>query len=215
MKAVIFDFNGTLFIDHDKHIEAWGKMSQLLRGQPLTPYELEHYINGVPNKKIIAYLVGKRLDEKEVEKYSKQKEAIYRQCCLEDPAHLKLIDGCIAYFAYLKKNNIPMTICSASIKENIDFFFDTFSLSQWFDYNKVIYDNGQYISKVEMFKDAASVLEVDIGECLVFEDSISGIKSAHEAGVSNIYVIGDESKQEPYLCESIVKYIKNFNDVLE
>ena len=26
-KAVIFDFNGTLFFDNDKHVLAWGKIS--------------------------------------------------------------------------------------------------------------------------------------------------------------------------------------------
>lgn len=31
-KGVIFDFNGTLFFDSDKHVLAWGKMAEELRG---------------------------------------------------------------------------------------------------------------------------------------------------------------------------------------
>ena len=30
-RGVIFDFNGTLFFDNDKHVKAWGAISQLLR----------------------------------------------------------------------------------------------------------------------------------------------------------------------------------------
>ena len=31
MKGVIFDFNGTLFLDNDKHVLAWNRISQELR----------------------------------------------------------------------------------------------------------------------------------------------------------------------------------------
>lgn len=31
MKGVIFDFNGTLFLDNDKHVLAWNRISRQLR----------------------------------------------------------------------------------------------------------------------------------------------------------------------------------------
>ena len=33
IKGVIFDFNGTLFFDNDKHVKAWGAISRLLRNK--------------------------------------------------------------------------------------------------------------------------------------------------------------------------------------
>ena len=43
-KGVIFDFNGTLFFDNDKHILAWGEISKILRGKGITEEELpEHF----------------------------------------------------------------------------------------------------------------------------------------------------------------------------
>ena len=30
-QGIIFDFNGTLFFDDDKHVKAWDKISQILR----------------------------------------------------------------------------------------------------------------------------------------------------------------------------------------
>ena len=35
-EGVIFDFNGTLFFDDDKHVLAWGEISRLLRGRDIT-----------------------------------------------------------------------------------------------------------------------------------------------------------------------------------
>ena len=52
-KGVIFDFNGTLFFDNDKHVKAWGAISQLLRDKGITDEELHEHFNGVPNKQII------------------------------------------------------------------------------------------------------------------------------------------------------------------
>ena len=36
VKGVIFDFNGTLFFDNDKHVKAWGAVSRLLRNKDIT-----------------------------------------------------------------------------------------------------------------------------------------------------------------------------------
>ena len=44
-KGVIFDFNGTLFFDSDKHVLAWNKLSEDLRGVGITPEELQtHFL---------------------------------------------------------------------------------------------------------------------------------------------------------------------------
>ncbi|MBQ0065338.1 MAG: HAD family phosphatase, partial [Firmicutes bacterium] len=54
-KGVIFDFNGTLFFDNDKHVKAWGKISELIRGHGITLEEIHSKINGSPNKETINY----------------------------------------------------------------------------------------------------------------------------------------------------------------
>ena len=72
-KGVIFDFNGTLFFDNDKHILAWGKISQIIRHKGISEEELHEHFNGVPNNKIIAYLFQKACDEKTLAYYSQLK----------------------------------------------------------------------------------------------------------------------------------------------
>ena len=44
-EGVIFDFNGTLFFDDDKHVLAWGEISRLLRGRDITDEELHTKLN--------------------------------------------------------------------------------------------------------------------------------------------------------------------------
>ena len=116
IKGVIFDFNGTLFFDNDKHILAWGQISQIIRHKGITEEELHEHFNGVPNNKIIEYLFQKECDEKTLAYYSELKESYYRQYCQEDQATFHLVAGAEAYFDWLKHENIPFTIASASIK---------------------------------------------------------------------------------------------------
>ena len=73
-KGIIFDFNGTLFFDNDKHILAWGEISKMLRGRGITEFELLEHFNGVPNQKIVSYLLGREGTTEELEKYSELKE---------------------------------------------------------------------------------------------------------------------------------------------
>lgn len=214
-KGVIFDFNGTLFFDNDKHALAWGQISKDIRGYTISKKELYEVFNGTPNAQNIQYLMNNKATLKDIERYSLLKEDYYRMYCKNDLSSFHLVDGTEDYFEYLKDKHIPMTIASASIKENIDFFVESFHLSKWFDYDTIVYDNGHYINKVQMFKDAAKKIDVNIKDVLVFEDSLSGIKHAYDAGVEKIIVVCKKSEQERFLEYSgVIDTISNFTEYL-
>lgn len=215
-KGVIFDFNGTLFFDNDKHILAWGKISQIIRHKGISEEELHEHFNGVPNNKIIAYLFQKACDEKTLAYYSQLKESYYRQYCQEDTASFHLVAGAEAYFDCLKHANIPFTIASASIKENVDFFVSSFHLDQWLDPHKIVYDDGSYENKIAMFKKAAQRLDIDLQESTIFEDSLSGIESAYQAGCRNIIVVNSADKKEIYQkLPGVTKVIDTFEELID
>ena len=215
-KGVIFDFNGTLFIDHDKHVLAWGKISELLRGRGITMEELQNNINGVPNQRTIQFMLGRPCDEAEITKYSELKEKYYRDFCRADQASFHLLAGSHQVFDALKAQGIPFTIASASIKPNIDFFVDSFDLANWFDPDKIIYDDGTYANKVKMFQHAAEVIGVPIEECLIFEDSASGIRNGYEAGCRNIVVIDSTDKADEYAkMPGVVRIVKDFEEFFD
>ena len=210
-KGVIFDFNGTLFFDNDKHILAWGEISKMLRGRGITEEELLEHFNGVPNQKIVSYLLGREGSTEELEKYSELKEEYYRKFCLEDQERFHLVDGAVEFFDYLREKGIPFTIASASIKANIDFFVKEFGLAKWIKTEDIVYDDGSYENKVAMFLDAAKNLGVDIKKCMIVEDSVSGIYSGYLAGCRNIVVIDSSGKAEEYKSlPGVVKVIHNF-----
>lgn len=189
IKGVIFDFNGTLFFDSPKHVLAWGRMSEELRGYGISVEEMQSHFYGVPNNRAIEYMLQKECDEAELNRYSELKEAYYRDFCRQDKEMLHLVDGAHEFFDALVEKKIPFTIASASIKPNIDFFVESFELEKWFDPEKIVYDDGSYANKQKMFEHAAEVIGVPIEDCLILEDSDSGIRDAYAVGCRNIVVV--------------------------
>lgn len=210
-KGILFDFNGTMFFDSPKHKLAWDVFSQKYRGKPLSDEEMDH-MHGQVNKEIIHILMGEMSEEKSVE-LSKAKEALYRECCEKDPAMFHLVPGLAALLDQLKELGIPMTICSASIKENIDFFIRSFHLDRWFDIANIVYDDGLHENKIAMFQDGAKRIHVPIEHCLVIEDSLSGIAFAHACNVGKIVAITTPDKKESYAkLEGVDQVICDYHD---
>ena len=123
-KGIIFDFNGTLYWDSAKHKQAWREYSKILRGTPFSDEEMLKYMFGRTNEQIIKYAIGKQPTPEMVEKLGQEKEAVYRQMCLNDMENFHLAQGAVEFLNFLKENNIPRTIATMSDKTNIDFFIE-------------------------------------------------------------------------------------------
>lgn len=213
--GVIFDFNGTLFKDSKYHELAWQEISYELTGTKMSIDDIRHYSHGACNEAVIDRFTNQQLTKEENLFYSRKKEALYRQMVQQDAASAHLVEGAAKLFDCLMKKQIPFTIASASILENIDFFFDFFQLSRWFDLKQIIYDDGTYPNKVPMFLDALKQLKCNKENTLIFEDSFSGYQSAKEAGFKKIIIIYDdlstvkEMQEFPY----ILKFIRTFDEL--
>lgn len=206
--GIIFDFNGTLLPDTPMHERVWRDYSSLLRGRPLTEEEFLH-MHGRPTRFYLEYLLGRTLNDSEIEYHSEEKEKIYRKMCLDLGPELELTTGAGDLLDFLKAHGIPRTIATASTKPNVDFYFETFPLGKWFDYAKVVYDNGSFPGKPDpqIYLRAAQKLGLPPQECIVAEDALSGIESADSAGIGCIAAIGSKEVHAVLKTYSGVKYV--------
>jgi HAD superfamily hydrolase (TIGR01509 family) len=192
--ACIFDFNGVLYWDSDLHEMAWQQYSAQIREAPLTSREMAARVHGRTGEAILSYLLDRELSREEVDRHVERKEAIYRALCTRD-GRPSLSPGATRLLDRLAAATIPRTIASASGAANMRFFWEMFSLGRWFEWDRLIYDDGSMPGKPapDMYLAAASKLDVPPARCLVFEDSISGIASAHAAGIGRIVAVGPVS----------------------
>jgi len=209
IKAVIFDFNGTLFWDTKLHDDAWD-MFLLTKGVQLSKQEKQTKIHGRHNEDILNNIFPGKLSKNDIEVYSIEKERIYREICVK--TDMQLIDGAEAFFGFLQSINILFTIATGSEKVNVDFYFEHFKLSRYFDYSKVVYNNGKVRSKPhpEIFELALNKLNVKNSETLIFEDSEPGITAAKRAGAGEIIIVDSNNND---LSKWDYQKIKSFREL--
>ncbi|MFC4770752.1 HAD family hydrolase [Enterococcus hermanniensis] len=191
MKGVIFDFNGTMFLDSDLHEAAWLYLIQKYSNRTMTEEDILKNIHGKTNDVILRHFLSADLSTEDIQQLSDEKEAYYRKLVVESPEHNTFTTGLTDVLAELKIQNIPMTIASASPKVNMDFYFDYLNLGKWFYEEKIVYHDGSFPGKPapDIFLIAAKKINVSPEDCLVIEDSYSGLQAARNAAIGTIVAI--------------------------
>lgn len=200
-KGVIFDFNGTMIFDTDIHRSVWLEFMPALTGKPITADEIDRNMIGVDNATIFRRYLGENLSDERIEQLAYDKEAAYREKCRKDPVRARLVDGLPEFLDALKQKNIPCTIATGSEINNLKFYFEIFDLARWFDFDKVVYDDGSFPGKPspDIYLLAAAKLGLNPSECVVFEDSYSGVRAAHAAGVGCVLSVNENTPDSAYV----------------
>ena len=190
-RGIIFDFNGTLFWDSQKHECAWRSFAERVCNKKISDEEFLVSVHGRTNRFILEYLMQRELSEKEIETFSTEKESIYRELCKNDPEQFHLAPGAVELLEDLARRGIPRTIATASQIENLEFYIESFGLDRWFEIDKIVYDDGAFPGKPapDIYQIASERIECSPKDCVVVEDALSGIKAAKRAGIGSIFII--------------------------
>lgn len=198
MKGIIFDFNGTMFQDSHLHEKAWLYMIHKYSEGGLSDEDILKNVHGRTNNEILHHFISDTLTEAEIASLSYEKERYYRELCLANQAELVLTTGLEPTLDLLMAHEIPLTIATATVKENVDFYFDIFDLARWFNPAKVVYDDGSFPGKPQpdIFLKAAQKLALAPEDCLVIEDAYSGLLAAERAKIGTIIAIDPQGKNQ-------------------
>lgn len=208
--GVIFDFNGTLFWDTKLHNKAWD-IFLTKHGLFLSDEDKFKKMHGKNNKDLFIELFNKPLSDVEIQKYVLEKEGLYQDLCLQ--TDMQLAPGASDFLDFLKDKKIPFTIATASGKENLDFYFKHLPLTRWFEYDKVVYNNGKIKGKPDpqIYQNALAIIGKQPEDVIIFEDAVAGLQSARNAKAGKIIVVN--SNDDDYTDWSDCQIIKNFDEV--
>ncbi|MFA6624248.1 MAG: site-specific tyrosine recombinase/integron integrase [Bacilli bacterium] len=201
-RAVIFDFNGTMFFDEEKHIESWKDFSLQEFNREIKDEEFPLRIHGHNNEDILSFLSGRKFSIEETAVYAERKERLYQSLCEKDTANLHLVKGLTQFLDILKENNIPFAIATASMKPNVDWYIKTFGLDRWFTAKTIIYDDGTLTEGKPapmIYQRAMKALDIKPEETVIFEDAISGVKSAYAAKAKYVIAVEKEERREQFM----------------
>ncbi len=200
-KALILDMDGVLIDSNPLHAQAWV--------QYLTQYDkpadsMLERMHGKRNDQIVRALFGEDMPEEEVFAHGAAKEALYRTL-MKPHVMEKLIPGVAAFLERHRES--PLGVASNAEPANVAFVLDEGGLRHYFS---AVVDGHQVAHPKphpEIYLRVAAELGVRPEECVIFEDSATGIEAARRAGARVVAVRSTEVPLPPTDFS-----IRDFND---
>lgn len=198
--------DGTMVDNMMIHHRAWQrKLAE--NGLDLTLEEVKESIHGI-NEEIIERLFGDRFTPEDRRRIAGEKEAAYRDIFLPE---LKLLDGLEVFLRAAHAIGIPMGIGTAAPRENVDFVLDNLGLRPLF---QSVFD-AKMVTKgkpdPEVFLKVAEQLALKPENCLVFEDSPTGVEASRRAGMAAVIVATTHKPEEFAHFDNVVRIISDYS----
>jgi beta-phosphoglucomutase len=204
--AAIFDMDGTMVDNTPYHYRSWQTIFKKYNKGSLSSETYKVEISGVSIIDTLRHLFADA-DETTLKGLLKEKEGYYKE--FYGP-YVTPVNGLEDFLIQLKDAEFKLAIASSATVDDIDFILNHVPIRKYFD---VIID-GNSVSKgkpdPQIFLKAAADLDIEPQNCVVFEDSIAGIKAANAAGMK---VIGITTGHPGNKLQPVDLIINNFTEL--
>ncbi|OGM08672.1 hypothetical protein A2W13_03255 [Candidatus Woesebacteria bacterium RBG_16_36_11] len=188
IKAIIFDLNGTILSDEDEYGIAFKKVLQRLGAKVKEDYPQTTGIGVEENWPIL------------IKKYNLKTEKTSQELALETQnEYLKLLPritvrkGFIDFIREVRKNGISVALATSNSRLVTDKILEKCNLANTFDFITTCEEVTLNKPDPQIYNIALKKMEIPPQECLVFEDSKSGVAAAKKAGIKVIGVTRDKN----------------------
>lgn len=184
------------------HVLAW---KRYIAGLGMQVRDVEQWMHGKRNSELVRDLLGNNVADDVAFEHGAAKERLFREMLLAADINQYRVPGTVEFLQ--RHPDLPKAIASNAERANIDFVLDRFSLRPYFQ----VIVNGQQVDRPKPFPDvylkAAAQLDIDPRNCIVFEDSPTGVESGRAAGMRVVAV-----ETTPAEFHGVSLRIKNFLD---
>jgi beta-phosphoglucomutase len=176
--ALIFDLDGVILDSMPLHTQAWRMYLRQL-GIDAADSSIEARMHGRRNDEIVAAFMGTDLGPAEVTAHGAAKESLFRDL-MRGQLRRSLVPGIEQFLQ--RCIGVPVGLASNAEPANVDFVLDGAGLRRYF---QVVVD-GHQVRHPKPFPDvylrAAELLGTAPQDCVVFEDSPTGVQAGLAAG---------------------------------
>jgi len=176
IKALIFDCDGTLVDSIPLHFEAWEET--FIAHRRSYPHEFIDGHDGMSVVEIIRQYNKVYHDDLDPKQFAVEKEMRVKEKLIHVKPIIPVTDVVNKY-----KGILPMAVCSGSRREGVHISIRVIGFENIFKFIITADDDLRPKPSPDMFLEAARRLDVEPGECQVFEDSDLGIEAAINAGM--------------------------------
>ncbi|WP_426668988.1 HAD family hydrolase [Mucilaginibacter sp. McL0603] len=183
--AAIFDMDGTLIDNTPYHFKSWQVLFKKHNLGELSKQTYYSEISGVPIMTTLKRLFGADQDEASLKELLNEKEEFYRK---EYAPYVVAINGLESFLSEMKSDGVKMAMATSATFEDIDFILNKIPIRG--DFDEIV--NTSMVNRPkpnpDIFLKAAEKLNMPPERCVVFEDSLAGIKAANDAGMKVVAI---------------------------
>jgi len=187
LSAVIFDLDGTVLANEDEYGQAFAEVLKSIGARVKSDFP---HVAGIGVKENWPGLLKKfRIKTKKTpDELARDTQRQYLK--LLSKVHPK--EGLGVFIKDLRDSGVPIALATSSDWFILEATFEKLDIEKYFD---AVTTGEEVLTKKpapDLFLKTAQKLGVGPSECLVFEDSESGIKAAHAAGMRVVAIARDE-----------------------
>lgn len=197
--GVVFDMDGVIVHSNPTHKKAIHKFCEEYE-QNVTEEFLEKRVYGRTNKEWIPEVFGD-IGTNEIKKLADEKEQLFRDLFAPED---HIVAGLYDFLDELKSQNISMAIATSAPVENADYILSRLSIEEYFE---VVLDSSHVnVGKPdpEVYLKASEALGKEANNCIVFEDSVSGVRAGLRAGSRVVGVLTTHTAEELSDCHLLI-----------
>lgn len=203
VKAVIFDMDGVICHTNPYHSQAF-KMFFKKRNLFPTEVDFMSHMYGKNNGYILSHFLGRKIEGEELHLLEEEKESLFREIYQH---HVDPIAGFLGFFHALKRLKIKIGVATSAPLANLELIGGKLDLFPYLDSVLASEHVTKHKPDPEVYLKAAANLSLPPAQCLVFEDSFSGVSAAKNAGMKVVGVLSSHGVDELPICD---RYIENY-----
>jgi beta-phosphoglucomutase len=204
--AVIFDMDGVICHTNPYHSDAF-KVFFGKRGLNPTEEEFAQHMYGKSNKYIFSHFLQREVIGEEFTLLENEKEGLFREIYAKKVA---TIPGFLPFLSQLKEKGIKTGVATSAPRANLDLIMGKLEFEPQMESVLASENVKNHKPDPEVYLTSAKNLGVETSQCVVFEDSFSGVSAAINAGMKVVGVLSSHSKDELPPCQL---YIEDFHQL--
>jgi len=179
--GIILDMDGVIIDSNPYHKIAWTNFFNK-RNVEVNDLIFRDLIFGTSGGEAISTLLNFQFSKDELTAFCEEIDADYRRIVSES-VHIEPVSGLILFLETAVHEKHKIGIATSAPTRNVDLILQKLNLRDYFDLiiDKSLIINGK--PDPEIYLKAVQGLGISKANCIVFEDSISGIISARDAGI--------------------------------
>lgn len=204
--AVIFDMDGVICHTNPYHSLAFRDFFALRNLAP-TEAEFAQHMFGKSNSYIFSHFFNRPVTGTELLELEEEKEGLFRKIYKD---HIEPIAGIVEFITDLESHGVKLGVATSAPYANLDLILSKVPIRNKLGSILASEDVKKHKPDPEVYLTSAKNLGLTPAQCLVFEDSYSGISAALNAGMRVVGVLTSHTIEELPKCDL---YINDYKEM--